>query len=216
AVRFVGLSMRVKTLSIDDVGRVKTLSIDDVGRMNGRGKELLGALRRDKKPLMFNQDYDIAQHQNQLDLKITMDDDDDSCTLSITVGGGEIFQLCVTGYLREQIKSHFKQNLFGIVTNLQKRGKGKSDALELIKHLCVVFKLDNYLTYEIEVHVLTSRAFIIKGVEWCSGPLRCIYMYKDMMFRLDHHFAHLEDCQDSLFKCIDGSVGYYIVRIVNE
>ncbi|GKB97871.1 splicing factor 3B subunit 1-like protein [Tanacetum coccineum] len=75
----------------------------------------------------------------------TRDDDDDSCTLSITVGGGEIFQLCVTGYLREQIKSHFKDKLFGIVTNLQKRGKGKSDAQELIKHVYVVFKLDNYL-----------------------------------------------------------------------
>ncbi|GKD99825.1 hypothetical protein Tco_1387809, partial [Tanacetum coccineum] len=77
------------------------------------------------------------------------DDDDDSCTLSITVAGGEIFQPCMTGYLKEQIKSHFKDSLFGIVTNLQNKGKGKSDALELIKHVCVVIKLDNYVTYEI-------------------------------------------------------------------
>nr|GEY29171.1 hypothetical protein [Tanacetum cinerariifolium] len=33
AVGFVGLSGRVKTLSMDDVGRVNTLSIDDVGRI---------------------------------------------------------------------------------------------------------------------------------------------------------------------------------------
>ncbi|GJU94606.1 hypothetical protein Tco_1319362 [Tanacetum coccineum] len=71
----------------------------------------------------------------------TRDDDDDSSTLSITAAGGEIFQSSMTGYLREQIKSHFKENLFGIVSNLQKRGKGKSDAVELIKHVCVVFKL---------------------------------------------------------------------------
>ncbi|GKB52308.1 hypothetical protein Tco_0903061 [Tanacetum coccineum] len=67
----------------------------------------------------------------------TRDDDDDSCTLSITAAGGEIFQSSMTGYLREQIKYHFKENLFGIVTNLQKRGKGKSDAVELIKHVAV-------------------------------------------------------------------------------
>nr|GEV43923.1 DNA polymerase epsilon catalytic subunit [Tanacetum cinerariifolium] len=79
------------------------------------------------------------------------DDDGDSCTLSITAVGGKIFQPCMTGYLKEQIKSHFEDNLFGIVTNLQKRGKGNSDALELIKHVCVVFKLDNYVMYEIQI-----------------------------------------------------------------
>ncbi|GJW50335.1 hypothetical protein Tco_0091686, partial [Tanacetum coccineum] len=33
----------------------------------------------------------------------TRDDDDDSCTLSITAAGGEIFQSSMTKYLREQI-----------------------------------------------------------------------------------------------------------------
>ncbi|GKA98205.1 DNA polymerase epsilon catalytic subunit, partial [Tanacetum coccineum] len=79
------------------------------------------------------------------------DDDDDSCTPSVTAAAGEIFQSCMTEYLREQIKSHFTDKLFGIVTDLQKRGKGKSDALELIKHVCVVFELDNNLTYEIQI-----------------------------------------------------------------
>nr|GEU89867.1 hypothetical protein [Tanacetum cinerariifolium] len=89
----------------------------------------------------------------------TRDDDDDSCTPSVTAAAGEIFQSCMTEYLRDQIKSHFTDKLFGIVTDLQKRGNGKSDALELIKHMCVVFELDNNLTYEIQVKYMFQVLF---------------------------------------------------------
>ncbi|GKC49550.1 hypothetical protein Tco_1072295 [Tanacetum coccineum] len=39
--------------------------------------------------------------------------DGESCTPSITAAAGEIFQSCMTEYLREQIRSHYTHKLFG-------------------------------------------------------------------------------------------------------
>ncbi|GKA94089.1 DNA polymerase epsilon catalytic subunit A [Tanacetum coccineum] len=107
-----------------------------------------------------------------------MDDDDDSCTPSVTTAAGEIFNSCMTEYLREQIRSHYTQKLFRIVTDLLKRDKGKSDALELIKHVCVVFELDKNVAYKIQI-TKTNLLKIIKVREFSSEAefKRCSFSF---------------------------------------
>ncbi|KAJ0887133.1 putative DNA-directed DNA polymerase [Helianthus annuus] len=79
--------------------------------------------------------------------------DDDSCTPSITAAAAETFQSSVTEHLRKQIESYFTHKLLKIVSAivLHVREKGKSHALELIKHVCAVLELDQNVQPEIQI-----------------------------------------------------------------
>ncbi|KAM0031519.1 putative DNA-directed DNA polymerase [Helianthus debilis subsp. tardiflorus] len=79
--------------------------------------------------------------------------DDDSCTPSITAAAAETFQSSFTEHLRKQIESYFTHKLLKIVSAivLHVREKGKSHALELIKHVCAVLELDQNVQPEIQV-----------------------------------------------------------------
>ncbi|KAJ0576989.1 putative DNA-directed DNA polymerase [Helianthus annuus] len=79
--------------------------------------------------------------------------DDDTCTPSITAAAAETFQSCITQHLRKQIESYFTDKLLKIVSDivLRMREKGKSHALELIKHVCAVLELDQTVQPEIQI-----------------------------------------------------------------
>ncbi|PWA94332.1 DNA polymerase epsilon catalytic subunit [Artemisia annua] len=134
--------------------------------------------------------------------------DDDSCTPSITAAAGEMFQSCMTEDLREKIRSHFTNKLFGIVTDLQKRGKGKSDAQELIKRVCVVFELDKDAASEIQVMIVQimkkNLLKIIKVKEFAPEAdfKRCLFSFAlpnmicSIVIQIYHFGSYCNDFRD--------------------
>ncbi|KAK1431332.1 hypothetical protein QVD17_07789 [Tagetes erecta] len=86
--------------------------------------------------------------------------DAESCTPSITAAAAETFQSCMTEYLKEQIETYFKHKLLKIVNALQKSEKGKSPALEFIKHVCAVMELDQNVQDEIRVMKRVLLTFV--------------------------------------------------------
>ncbi|KAI7734906.1 hypothetical protein M8C21_021709 [Ambrosia artemisiifolia] len=91
--------------------------------------------------------------RDQASKRASVRDDDDSCTPSITAAAAETIQSGITEHLRKQIESYFTDKLLKLVSAIVLRmgEKGKSYALELIKHVCAVLELDQNVQPEIQI-----------------------------------------------------------------
>ncbi|XP_076884641.1 DNA polymerase epsilon catalytic subunit A-like [Bidens hawaiensis] len=99
--------------------------------------------------------YDFLYHpwefaQDQANKRANVRDAD-SCTPLITAAAAESIQSCMTKHIQKQIIPDFTKRLMKIVSALYNREKGKSHALEFIKHVCAVLALDQNVQDDIRI-----------------------------------------------------------------
>ncbi|XP_071730284.1 DNA polymerase epsilon catalytic subunit A-like [Rutidosis leptorrhynchoides] len=135
------------------------------------------------------------------------DDDDDSCTPSITAAAAEVFESSMTEHLREQIRTNFSGKLLKIVreTDHHMRKTGKSQAvqdntmnkgnpaLEFIKHVCAVLLLDQYVQHDIRI----LRRNLLKLVHVREFAPEAQFQNSSFSFTLPNVIcSYCNDCRD--------------------